>query len=58
MNTAEVRELLQKARQSAEAAELLVQSGFSDFSASRSYYAIFYSIEGLFLVIFSFASLR
>ncbi len=49
MNGAEVKELLEKARQSAEAANVLWQNGFADFSASRSYYAMFYSIEALFL---------
>jgi len=49
MNEAEVKELLEKARQSAEAANVLWQNGFADFSASRSYYTMFYSIEALFL---------
>ncbi len=49
MNDKEVQELLEKARQSIEVAELLVKDGYFDFSASRSYYAMFYSVEALFL---------
>lgn len=49
MNEREVRELLEKARQSIAAAEALWKDDFYDFSASRSYYAMFYSVEALFL---------
>jgi len=37
--TEPVRELLAKAAQSIGAAELLMQDGYIDFSASRTYYA-------------------
>lgn len=49
MNEKEVQELLDKARQSIAAVETLLKDGFYDFSASRSYYAMFYSVEALFL---------
>ncbi len=49
MNEKEVSELFEKARQSIAAAEVLFKDGFYDFSASRSYYAMFYSIEAVFL---------
>ena len=51
MNENEVKDLLSKARQSVKAAELLLGDGFDDFSASRSYYAMFYALEALFLFI-------
>lgn len=44
-----VRELLDKATQSIGAAELLMQDGYIDFSASRTYYAMFYAVEALLL---------
>jgi uncharacterized protein (UPF0332 family) len=49
MNNHEVADLLAKAKQSIEAAELLFKDGYWDFSASRAYYAMFYSLEALFL---------
>lgn len=49
MNKTEVDNLFAKAKQSIEAAELLYKDGYWDFSASRSYYAMFYSLEALFL---------
>lgn len=49
MNDQEIRELFEKASQSIAAAETLFDDGFYDFSASRSYYAMFYSIEAVFL---------
>ncbi len=49
MNNSEVDELLEKARQSLDAAESLMRDGFVDFSASRAYYAMFYSLEALLL---------
>jgi uncharacterized protein (UPF0332 family) len=45
----EVGELLDKAEESIAAAKLLLRDGFVDFSASRSYYAMFYSVEALLL---------
>jgi len=44
-----VRELLDKATQSIGAAELLMHDGYFDFSASRTYYAMFYAVEALLL---------
>jgi uncharacterized protein (UPF0332 family) len=44
-----VRELLDKAAQSIGAAELLLKDGYIDFSASRTYYAMFYAVEALLL---------
>jgi len=49
MNELEVKELINKAEQSLAAAELLQKDGFDDFSASRSYYAMFYMIEAALL---------
>ena len=42
-------DLLDKARDSLEAARSLLRDGYADFSASRSYYAIFYAAEALLL---------
>ncbi len=44
-----VRELLDKAAQSISAAELLLKDSYVDFSASRTYYAMFYAVEALLL---------
>ena len=44
-----VRELLDKAVQSISAAELLLNDDYIDFSASRTYYAMFYAVEALLL---------
>lgn len=44
-----VQELLAKAAQSIDAAELLLRDGFVDFSAGRAYYAMFYTIEAVLL---------
>lgn len=49
MNEAEVKELIEKAHQSLEAAKLLFDEGFIDFSVSRSYYSMFYAVEALLL---------
>ena len=49
MNEVEVNALMEKARQSLDAAGLLFRDGFIDFSASRSYYTMFYSLEALLL---------
>jgi uncharacterized protein (UPF0332 family) len=45
----EVRSLLQKARESLDAARLLLQQGYHDFAASRSYYGMFYAAEAALL---------
>jgi uncharacterized protein len=47
--TEPVRELLDKAAQSISAAQLLLKDGYIDFSASRTYYAMFYAVEALLL---------
>lgn len=44
-----VLDLLEKASQSIGAAEALLREGYSDFSASRAYYAMFYAVEALHL---------
>ena len=44
-----ILELLEKARRSIFAAEVLLKEGLDDFSASRSYYAMFYTTEALLL---------
>lgn len=41
--------LLDKARDSLRAAQLLFQEGFFDFAVSRAYYAMFYVAEALLL---------
>ncbi len=45
----QVQALLQKARASLRAAELLCREGYTDFCASRAYYALFYTAEALLL---------
>ena len=40
---------LAKARESIEAAGVLLREGFAGFSASRSYYAMFYTAEAILL---------
>ncbi len=49
MNNLEIKELLYKASQSIGASELLFNDNFYDFAASRSYYAMFYTVEALLL---------
>ena len=44
-----VTDLLEKAELSLAAAEGLLADGFPDFSAARSYYAMFYAVEALLL---------
>ena len=44
-----VGSLLEKARESRDAAELLRQEDYPDFAASRAYYALFYIAEALLL---------
>ena len=41
--------ILDKAKESLNAATLLAEQGYLDFAASRSYYAMFYTSEGLLL---------
>lgn len=42
-----IRALIQKAEQSLKVATLLLHDGYYDFSASRSYYTMFYCAEAL-----------
>jgi len=42
-------ELLAKAKESLKAAELLFDNGYYDFSASRSYYSMFYATQAVLL---------
>jgi len=43
------RDLLQKAKDSLDASELLLRNGYPDFAASRDYYSMFYVAEALLL---------
>ncbi len=45
----DIEELLLKARDSLAAAELLLVAGYTDFAASRGYYAMFYAAEAVLL---------
>ena len=45
----ELQALMDKAGQSLSAAELLMREGYTDFAASRAYYAMFYAAEALLL---------
>ncbi|MBA4380572.1 MAG: DNA-binding protein [Anaerolinea sp.] len=45
----EIEELLERARQSQKAAAKLLHSGFTNFAASRAYYALFYVAQSLLL---------
>jgi len=49
MKDAEITGLIKKAKESLGAAKQLLQSGYSDFSSSRSYYAMFYTVQALLL---------
>ena len=45
----DILELMKKAKDSVEAAKSLFENNFYDFSASRSYYAMFYAAEAVLL---------
>lgn len=45
----ETQALLDKARQSLQAAKNLQEDGFLDFAASRAYYALFYTTQALLI---------
>lgn len=49
MNNPEISGLLKKAKASLDAAKELLKTGYSDFSASRAYYAMFYTVQALLL---------
>jgi uncharacterized protein (UPF0332 family) len=49
MKDKDVFDLLSKAKESIRASESLLNDGFNDFSAGRSYYAMFYVAEALLL---------
>jgi uncharacterized protein (UPF0332 family) len=49
MSGREIRELLEKAERSLDAAEILLKQGYYDFAISRSYYAMFYSAQAILL---------
>lgn len=47
MKDNDIANLIKKARESLNAAKDLLKSGYPDFSAGRSYYAMFYAIEAV-----------
>lgn len=49
MKDAEIQGLINKAKESMDASKELLQGGHPDFSASRSYYAMFYEVQALLL---------
>jgi uncharacterized protein (UPF0332 family) len=49
MKDLDLSELIAKAKMSMDAAKSLLRDGFSDFSISRAYYAMFYAAEALLL---------
>lgn len=49
MITTEMQHLLNKADDSHAAAKVLIDKGFTGFSAAQSYYTIFYLVEALLL---------
>ena len=49
MKDTDISELIKKGKESHKAAEYLLNSGYSDFSASRSYYDMFYTAQALLL---------
>jgi len=49
MKDADISALIKKAKQSLNAAKNLLDGGYPDFSASRSYYAMFYATEAVLL---------
>ena len=49
LNDQDIRELIEKAKRSLEAAKMLYKEGFYEFSVSRAYYAMFYCSEAVLL---------
>jgi uncharacterized protein (UPF0332 family) len=41
------KQLLEKASRAIEASSILLDSGFTEFSSGRAYYAMFYTVEAL-----------
>ena len=49
MKYKDISDLMKKANESLNAARDLLKGGYPDFSAGRSYYAMFYSVEDVLL---------
>lgn len=49
MNDLDISDLIKKAKKSLNAAKQLLESGYPEFSVSRSYYAMFYSTEAILI---------
>lgn len=47
MSTPQIQALINRANESHQAAKVLLDKGFSNFSAAQSYYTMFYLIEAL-----------
>ncbi|MEG3435823.1 HEPN domain-containing protein [Pannus brasiliensis CCIBt3594] len=47
--TPEQQNLIEKAKQSLEAAKVLQTNRFADYATSRAYYSMFYAVEALLL---------
>jgi len=47
MKSSEIQILLNRAEESHQAARILLEGGFSNFSAAQSYYTMFYLVEAL-----------
>jgi uncharacterized protein (UPF0332 family) len=45
----DIKELIKKAKESLKAALKLYEEGFYDFTASRSYYSMFYAVQAMLL---------
>ena len=49
MKDRDILDLIKKAKESLNAAKHLLENGYPDFSASRSYYAMFYTAEAILI---------
>jgi uncharacterized protein (UPF0332 family) len=49
MSTEDIQALIDKAKESLEVAQGILQSGHEGFAASRAYYAMFYVAQALLL---------
>jgi len=47
MKSSEIQILINRAEESHQAARILLEGGFSNFSAAQSYYRMFYLVEAL-----------